>query len=143
MGAALILALGLLWVGAGFGASPGRFEGRVIDSHTGKPIARATVHIITNTGPVWMRTNRAGRFEIAAVPIGSYVVTVLAHGYAANRYRALSCSGGTSDADVPLAPSPTRATKSYLPVSETLKGIRGSLFVKASGAGLNPWYCPW
>jgi hypothetical protein len=142
-GISLLALLGLLWVAAGYGANLGRLQGRVVDQRTGNPIARARARIVTDTGPVWTRTDRDGRFTFASVPVGSYDVTIHADGHAANVYRTLSCSGGISDADVLMAPSSAPALKILLPVSQTLLRGAGSISRESTSSAWGPIYCPW
>jgi hypothetical protein len=66
-----------------------RLAGTVRDAATGKPVPSFTLGVDTKRGPIQREPfaqlafiNAQGRYELAGVPPGSYVVQVAAHGYA-------------------------------------------------------------
>src|SRR5262245_43347666 len=62
--------------------SAGTVTGVVADE-TGAPIVQATVTLTTDGGePVHGTTAADGRFSLAAVPAGSFQLTIAAHGFA-------------------------------------------------------------
>ena len=69
------LSIGLLLAGADAPAqTPTRFEGRVIEESSDKPVAGATVSIVGVTGIA--RTDQDGRFHWAPAPVRRQIVCV-------------------------------------------------------------------
>ncbi len=89
------LFFSLSWAG-----ETGVFSGRVTDAETGEPVANANVVIAGSR--FGTATDLSGRFQIANIPVGSYVAQIRLIGYAAQEFPVVIAAGKTTSLNVAL-----------------------------------------
>jgi outer membrane cobalamin receptor len=78
----------------------GIFNGRVTDAQTGEPVANANVVIAGSR--FGTATDLDGRFQIANIPVGSYVAQIRLIGYNAQEFPVVIAAGKTASLNVAL-----------------------------------------
>ena len=102
------LVLLLLLPGALFAQQGARFHGRVLDSRTNEPIAKALVSI--RDQKIQTNTNETGEFEIKDVPPGEVELYVTTVGYGLVRKKIEVQPGIPVEIEILLGPDVLRRT---------------------------------
>jgi protocatechuate 3,4-dioxygenase beta subunit len=98
-------------------AQHGLVRGRIVDSKTGRPVAQATVTLLSKK----TQSDASGDYSFGTVPAGSYTMTIEKSNYLQVRRRITVDAGKTTTADVRLAPTlgvqpRTRTIPSLIPI---------------------------
>ena len=99
---AAVFLLSIVALSAAAQAQTGRIAGRLTDASDGTPLVGASVRLEGTT--LGAASGADGRFDIAAVPAGTYTLTARLVGYEAATRRVTVASGATVRVDMALAP---------------------------------------
>ena len=128
----LIAALTIFWLGFGIHAAQaqvpiatGAITGRIVDLHTGEPIAKASVSIAgqAQTAGRIATTSDDGRFQLVNVPAGTYELRISTVGYGLLKKRVELTAGATLSLDLKLGQEALRDTQQITVVAAPFDAV--------------------